>query len=215
MELLPHAQPCPPDRGAVVGGGSAAGDRRSAPALHPADQLPREVAGVSLARAFRLVRDGRSLSAGDCAVCRVEPLAGTTGRQPMRLALQQAQAQLAGQGRRVGKGCSVVEHDWRLAGFPQQRRAGIATQRHSTPYSDRSVPWATRVSSRNWRQWSGECCGQTSPARRRIPRNKCCVPRTPAIADCNAAAWAGRRRSGRRTSSAGQLGNASTTLTRR
>ena len=56
LGLLPDAQSHPSDRGAADRGRLAAGHRRGASALHAADQFPREVAGLSVARAVRFVR---------------------------------------------------------------------------------------------------------------------------------------------------------------
>src|SRR5208282_4247733 len=87
LELLPDAKPYALDCSPVLRRRPAAGHRRSASALLATDQLPREMARVSLARAVRLFRDGRALFAGRCSLRGVEPRARRTRAQSRRLAL--------------------------------------------------------------------------------------------------------------------------------
>ncbi len=64
--------------------------------LHATDQLPPEVARLSLARAVRVVRDGRTLSVGGRAVHRAEPGVREACRRFARLAVEQRAAHLLG-----------------------------------------------------------------------------------------------------------------------
>jgi len=63
LVVLPYAQPCPSDRGSAISRWTQTGDRRGPPPLHPHGQLPRGMARASLARAVRVIRARRAISA--------------------------------------------------------------------------------------------------------------------------------------------------------
>ena len=98
MELLPHAESYSRHSSPILRRRIAMGHWRSAPPVHAADQFSREVARVSLARALRVVRDGRSVPAGSRAIHRTEPCPCGPRLQSLRLALEQRTGAL-GRGR--------------------------------------------------------------------------------------------------------------------
>ncbi len=97
-----------------------------------------KVARVSLARAVRVVRHGRTLLAGGRAVRGIEPGAGATGGASGRVALEQCAGTLVGARRLFGEGRPLAGDGWRLECFAQQRPSsrgvgGIAWARPNRP----------------------------------------------------------------------------------
>ncbi len=75
-------------------GGLGAGDRGGASAVHAADQLPREVARLSVARTLCLVRDGRAVPPRRGAILGTQSRSGRAGAGRRRLALEQRNSTL-------------------------------------------------------------------------------------------------------------------------
>ena len=109
------------------------GHWRNAPPVHAADQFSREVARVSLARALRVVRDGRSVPAGSRAIHRTEPCPCGPRLQSLRLALEQRTGALGRAGRPVREGCSPAGDGPGLGRLSQRRHTGGGTQGHTAP----------------------------------------------------------------------------------
>ena len=81
----------------------AAGDRRGASALHAADQFPRKMARLSVARAVRFVHHGRTLFVGGGAVRGVESRAGWSGGRCRGVAVEQCEGAPVGPRRLLGE----------------------------------------------------------------------------------------------------------------
>ncbi len=93
---------------------------------------------ISLARAVRVVRHGRTLLAGGRAVRGIEPGAGATGGASGRVALEQCAGTLVGARRLFGEGRPLAGDGWRLECCAQQRPSrrgvgGIAWARPNRP----------------------------------------------------------------------------------
>ncbi len=111
---VPFRERHPPDRGPLVGRRFALGDRRDTPTLYAADQFPRKVAWLSLARAVRVVRHGRALLARRRAVHRVEPDSCAAGPGRRRLAVAERESAPCAQDDRLVKVAAILAMvpDW-------------------------------------------------------------------------------------------------------
>ena len=137
-ELLPHAKSYPPNSSAIIGGWTALGHRRGAPPLHAADQFLREVARLPMARAVRLLRDGRALLAGGARYIELNPVRAGLVADPRDWQWSSAGASCR-EGRPVGQSCSVACDDRRLACLPGERDARGGTGGHTPSHAYRST----------------------------------------------------------------------------
>ncbi len=115
LGLLPDAQSRPPDRGAQDRRRPTAGHWQSAPALHAANQFPRTMARLLVARAVRFVRHGRAVPVSGGALRGVESRSSETGGAPRQWPWSSAKAHLSGRDDRLVKVAPLLAmvSDWK------------------------------------------------------------------------------------------------------
>jgi hypothetical protein len=107
----------------------AAGHRRGTSTLHAADQFPRKMARLSLARALCFVHHGRALFVGGGAVCGVESRSGEARRACPPVALEQREGALVRPRRPVGQSGAVIVDGRRLESLLEECDKGGGTAR--------------------------------------------------------------------------------------
>ena len=157
--------------------GLGAGHRRGPSSLYAADQFPREMAGLSVARAFCLVRDGRAVLAGGGPLRGIESGAGRFGGRCRRLALEQCKGALVGPRRPIGARGSDAGDGRQLARLVGQCDSG------------RGIAGFSRA--RSHRLSVGKChvCGSAGTSGRSYPaptesRPSIEITQTPIIGSC-------------------------------
>ncbi len=127
MGILLDAQSCPFDCRSEFGGRVGPGHRRGPLPLYSTNQLPRKMAGLFVAGAFRFLRDGRTLFVGGGAVRGIEPGAGWFDARRRRLALEQCESTFVWPRRPLGASRSDAGDGRRLARIVEQRDSGRRT----------------------------------------------------------------------------------------
>ncbi len=132
----------------------ATGHRRGPSTLHAADQFPREMARLPVARALRFLRHGRAVPAGGRAVRGVESRAGETGRGGRTVAVEQCEGPpvrprrplgesrtAAGDGRRLARLSGQCDDAKELEDLREHGRTGrrLEVRRFSTVWKARSA----------------------------------------------------------------------------
>jgi hypothetical protein len=137
LGLLLDAQSRAFDCGSSVGRWPASWHRRGSSALYAADQLPREMARLSMARAFCFIRDGRALLAGGRAIHRDESRASETRVQSKTVALEQRRRTPVGPRRPTGASRSDAGDGRRLARPAEKCNPGRGATEHTRAWSHR------------------------------------------------------------------------------
>ena len=114
LGVLPHAESRPSHRCSSVDRGIDTRYRGGSSPVHPPGQLPRRLAGPSLAGALRIVCPGRGASYCCGALRRAEPRSGSAGETARRIPLEQCRGSYRGSKHDLAKVAPLLgmERDW-------------------------------------------------------------------------------------------------------